>query len=372
MVYSSKKVYYQNPDGDHDTTSGRPVTRPDHDSRAEHQHRYSGSAHRAESHRGSYREESPRDSYRPHRGTYKEESPRDSFREESRRGIYREESPRDSSREESRRDSFREESPRDSYRAERPRPHIPPAPSNSVSSPPRKTGGWLTPKPKLPGTPPLPKDRNTIWCQNHGPGRDQQHDPRFCRGKVKGGRLHVCVRCGNFQHLFDDCPYGIPTIDDRDFFLFYPRQGLAPVATKIGCEDLVATVGRHVRPVLSVAFAAAQGAVIKRNRANLIFDPTAAMNNEVWNYRNATIPEFAVLDLPQDPSLQGYRYGPPPNKGPDAAHTVTEQKRKRDGRDQGQHLPPPTPRGHEQRAGRAHGVLPLIEMDRKIKRETSP
>ena len=148
-------------------------------------------------------------------------------------------------------------------------------------------------------------DRNKLRCENC----TNFHDPRLCRGPLKNGLLEVCVRCGRKNHLFEHCFWGDPKVDDRDFFLFYPRQGLAPVATRVGCEDLVAQPGVHIRPVLTRKYA--QQLCF---REETVKDGTGIpYEYQTINYRALDEPYIEALRLNHDPSLIGYSRGPAPS-----------------------------------------------------------
>ncbi|CAJ2512212.1 Uu.00g052270.m01.CDS01 [Anthostomella pinea] len=102
--------------------------------------------------------------------------------------------------------------------------------------------------------PDLPANRDDILCQNCR----KKHDPRFCIGPLKDGRTNVCVRCGTKGHLFEVCCFDNEDVDDRHDFLYYPRQNLAPAATKVDRTDIEAVPGRHFMPVLTRDIAQAQ------------------------------------------------------------------------------------------------------------------
>ncbi|RYP75544.1 hypothetical protein DL770_007397 [Monosporascus sp. CRB-9-2] len=190
-------------------------------------------------------------------------------------------------------------------------PPPPPPPPQSRQLPVPQASGkrvWLTPMTPGPGAKPPPDNRNSIRCGNC----DRFHDPRLCRGPVNQGRIDICPRCGSRRHLFEDCPWGDPAVDDTDFFLWHPRQGLAPIATRIDLSDREAVPGHHLRPVHSRQFAQQLYSAEKQEmkRLGLPF---------LWktiDYGSLQSPEFEALKNPVDPSLVGYKFGPPANKNP--------------------------------------------------------
>ena len=138
---------------------------------------------------------------------------------------------------------------------------------------------------------------------------DQRHDPRFCRGPLQRGRIHMCPRCGGKSHLFEHCAFGDPNVDDRDFFLYYPRQGLPPIATQVGCEDIIAQPGRHMLPVLSRDTAMEMNAQQVKTCERLGF----TYKFPKIDYSTHREPHIEAQSLPQDLDLIGYNRGPPPS-----------------------------------------------------------
>ncbi|RYP02435.1 hypothetical protein DL764_005814 [Monosporascus ibericus] len=193
-------------------------------------------------------------------------------------------------------------------------PAPPPAPAPPRAPEPRVSGNrvWLTPKPKPAYAPPLPLDRSLIHCENC----NRQHDPRLCRGPVSNGRINICARCGSRRHIFEDCWFGDPAVDDVDDFLWHPRQGLAPIATRIDLSDRQAQPGRHVRPVYSRKFAQEQYTLEKTEKMRL----GLPYLEKTIDYRSLQPPEFECMNTPVDPSLVGYTRGPPASKNPKPGH----------------------------------------------------
>ncbi|RYP20866.1 hypothetical protein DL767_009372 [Monosporascus sp. MG133] len=190
----------------------------------------------------------------------------------------------------------------------------PPAPAPPRAPQPRVSGNrvWLTPKPKPPHVPPLPLDRNLIHCENC----NRQHDPRLCRGPVINGRINVCARCGSKRHMFEECWFGDPAVDDLDYFLWHPRQGLAPISTRIDLSDRQAVPGHHVRPVYSRKFAQEQYTREKTEKMRL----RLPYLERTIDYGSLQVPEFECMNTPLDPSLVGYTRGPPPSRNPRRGH----------------------------------------------------
>lgn len=78
----------------------------------------------------------------------------------------------------------------------------------------------------------------------------------------------------------------------------------------MGCEDIVAQPGRHVRPVLSREYQLQLTAMDCQQRAAGAQIPTG------WNnfpYDRLAAPQIEAQRLPFDPSLVGYNRGPPPS-----------------------------------------------------------
>ncbi|RYP49990.1 hypothetical protein DL768_004425 [Monosporascus sp. mg162] len=199
------------------------------------------------------------------------------------------------------------------------RPRVPPRAPPPAPAPPRApqprvpgNGVWLTPRPKPTNVPPLPLDRNLIHCENC----NRQHDPRLCRGPVNSGRVNVCARCGSKRHLFEECWFGDPAVDDLDYFLWHPRQGLAPISTRIDLSDRQAIPGRHVRPVYSRKFAQEQYTKEKTEKMRL----GLPYLEKTIDYGSLQAPEFECMNTPLDPSLVGYARGPPASRNPKQGH----------------------------------------------------
>ncbi|RYP65600.1 hypothetical protein DL769_006263 [Monosporascus sp. CRB-8-3] len=199
-------------------------------------------------------------------------------------------------------------------RTQRPVPPPPPAPAPPRAPQPQVSGNrvWLTPKPKPPHVGALPRDRNLIHCENC----NRQHDPRLCRGPVSNGRINVCARCGSKRHLFEECWFGDPAVDDVDYFLWHPRQGLAPISTRIDLSDRVAIPGHHVRPVYSRKFAQEQYTREKTEKMRL----GLLYLEKTIDYGSLQAPEFECMNTPLDPSLVGYTRGPPASRNPKHGH----------------------------------------------------
>ncbi|KAI0205462.1 hypothetical protein F4808DRAFT_455692 [Astrocystis sublimbata] len=157
--------------------------------------------------------------------------------------------------------------------------------------------GAYDPAPMPPNAPPLPANREEIFCE----ACETHHDPRFCLHIIRGA-LHVCVRCGQKGHLFERCWHGDRNVDDRDWFLYQPRQGLAPVRTSCDCTDIIAEPHLHVRDVLL------------RDQARAIYNNAAnPLDRKRLNFiRSKTVPEVqsAALLTPATPQTSR---GPPPN-----------------------------------------------------------
>ncbi|KAI1079100.1 hypothetical protein F5B20DRAFT_581520 [Whalleya microplaca] len=156
---------------------------------------------------------------------------------------------------------------------------------------------------------PPPQDRSQIHCANC----DQNHDPRFCHGPTKSGWVIVCPRCRSNRHPFESCPYGDPSVDDRDEFLYYPRQGLPPIKTKVDCSDIQAIPGRHVRPVWSCEFASwyhhQDIMTCQRSRGEYYYRRV--------DYGAMGPPEVEALNRLQDPTQVGVTRGPGPKRPQD-------------------------------------------------------
>ncbi|RYP25676.1 hypothetical protein DL767_008316 [Monosporascus sp. MG133] len=221
--------------------------------------------------------------------------------------------PRGHSRRPEYRDDYEED---DIYDASPPRPRRallppPPPPPPPPQPPALQTSGRrvpLTPAAPQPGARPPPDNRNEIHCGNC----NRFHDPRLCRGPVRQGRIDVCPRCGSKRHLFEDCPWGDPAVDDADFFLWYPRQGLAPIATRIDLSDREAVPGYHVRPVYSRQFAQQLYSAEKQDKMRR----GLPYQWKTIDYGSLQAPQFEALKNPEDPSLVGSKRGPPANKKP--------------------------------------------------------
>ncbi|KAI1083910.1 hypothetical protein F5B20DRAFT_357664 [Whalleya microplaca] len=98
---------------------------------------------------------------------------------------------------------------------------------------------------------PLPADRSQILCGNC----NQRHDPARCHGPPsRKGMLDICVRCGVKTHLYDNCAHGDINVDDNEYFLWYLRQGLFGMSTRISLDHLPAQLDRHVRAVWTAEF----------------------------------------------------------------------------------------------------------------------
>ncbi|RYP49995.1 hypothetical protein DL768_004430 [Monosporascus sp. mg162] len=230
-----------------------------------------------------------RDDHPPPRGRSQRPEYYDDYEEDDRYGYHR-----------SDRGRRRASSPSRPRRA--PPPPPPPAPQTSGKR------VWSTPIPTPRGAMPHPNNRNEIHCGNC----DRFHDPRLCRGPVTQGRIDVCPRCGSKRHLFEDCPWGNPAVDDADFFLWYPRQGLAPIATRIDLSDREAVPGHHVRPVHSRQFAQQLYGAEKQEKMRRGLPYTW----KTIDYGSLQAPQFEALKNPEDPSLVGYKRGPPANRNP--------------------------------------------------------
>ncbi|RYP75541.1 hypothetical protein DL770_007394 [Monosporascus sp. CRB-9-2] len=234
--------------------------------------------------------------------------------------------------------------PRAPPRAPPPAPAPPRAPQPRVSG----NGVWLTPKPKPPNVRPLPRDRNLIHCENC----NRQHDPRLCRGPVSNGRINVCPRCGSKRHIFEECWFGDPDVDDLDDFLWHPRQGLAPIATRIDLSDRQAKPGRHVRPVYSRKFAQEQYTLEKTEKMRL----GLPYLEKTIDYRSLQPPEFECMNTPLDPSLVGYTRGPPASRNPRPRHAQASVEK-----DANELMP--IPPGVEMDPNEPMPIPPGVEMD---------
>ncbi|RYP16717.1 hypothetical protein DL765_004953 [Monosporascus sp. GIB2] len=195
----------------------------------------------------------------------------------------------------------------------RPQPPVPPrTPARAPRPQASGNGVWLTPKPKPAYVKPLPRDRNLIHCENC----NRQHDPRLCRGPVRNGRINVCARCGSKRHMFEECWFGDPAVDDVDDFIWHPRQGLAPISTRIDLSHLEAIPGHHVRPVYSRKFAQKQYTREKAKKMRL----GLPYLEKTIDYGSLQAPEFECMNTPLDPSLAGYTRGPPASRNPKQGH----------------------------------------------------
>ncbi|RYP76702.1 hypothetical protein DL771_001624 [Monosporascus sp. 5C6A] len=142
-------------------------------------------------------------------------------------------------------------------------------------------GAWV-PQPRgASDRPPLPFNRNWIFCMNCG----RMHDPALCRGPLdKRGFLNNCGICGG-RHLVDDCPY--KTEELLEYVLWYCRQGLPPFATRIDLTHLPAVEGRHVLAVMPCKMARA---------LNFDAERRAERADECYGWR---VIEYGTLPPPQ-------------------------------------------------------------------------
>ncbi|RYO92564.1 hypothetical protein DL766_002355 [Monosporascus sp. MC13-8B] len=147
-------------------------------------------------------------------------------------------------------------------------------------------GAWV-PQPRgASDRPPLPLNRNWIFCMNCG----RMHDPAVCRGPLdKRGFVNNCGICGG-RHLVDDCPY--KTEELLEYVLWYCRQGLPPFATRVDLAHLPAVEGQHVLAVMPCTMARA---------LNFDAERRAERADECYEWRNWV----GLATDPLLPSLQG-------------------------------------------------------------------
>ncbi|RYP86947.1 hypothetical protein DL769_000627 [Monosporascus sp. CRB-8-3] len=167
-------------------------------------------------------------------------------------------------------------------------------------------GAWV-PQPRgAPDRPPLPLNRNWIFCMNCG----RMHDPALCRGPLdKRGFVNNCGICGG-RHLVDDCPY--KTEELLEYVLWYCRQGLPPFATRIDLTHLPAVEGRHVLAVMPCTMARALNFDAERRaeRADECYEW------RVIEYGTLPPPHVMARQLPYYKELGRPSHGPPATLAP--------------------------------------------------------